>query len=174
MNINGLSYYIALEYCFLTLKPLWDFLENIIKYGNDIYSFDLEGPVQILYVYEIEGTDSLRVAYATDCYYEEECVTDNEVTMKYVYNDHHSLIFDIIVDKNKFVYEFYKELFTMFYNKETPDYHEFNDEEIIKESPFLRGYFGDLLDEEIALSVNPKTRDYPSIRVNYHGKYVVD
>ena len=158
--IDNKMYYLAIENSFTTLATLWKSLENIIKYGYEEYYFNLEGPMENIFMFLNDCKDEIRVIYIASGWYDE--IDNNNVsTLRYNYfMKADAFLFDIVVDKKKFVYEFYKELFSMFYNKETPEYHDCWGEKVIKESPFLRGYFGDLTDEYIYNSRNCLSKDY--------------
>ena len=167
MEIEGNVYYLMIFEYGEHLEKLWNFLENVIKFGYGECFYDIEGfSSQCLLAVQAER-DTMRVVYEAPYCFEKK--VENNLVIMSLKNAAPPLLFDIEVNKNKFVYEFYKELFVMFYNKELSAYHD-DGTAIIKESPFLRGYFGDLSDEEIVKSVNVETKEIKQDRLSELGR----
>lgn len=158
MNVDGkISYFTMFEWG-ETLTTLWAFLVSIVKYGYGECFYDIEGYLSpVLYAVSYDEKH-IRVIYSAPNCFDEIEHKDGSYFDVIEYPDW--VHFDIIIDKKKFIYEFYKELFTIYHKKGIPSYdiEPYNDS-IFEDEPFLRGYFGDLTDAVIFGSVNPKTKE---------------
>lgn len=169
--VNQKKYYLTIMLPLGKLSSLWTFLENISNNIETSMNVELEGPEELLYAFNTDNNDFIRLVYISNGWfinvenqYGEFCgiqqvLSDGKLKVQ----------FDIIVNRKQFILEFYKELYSIFYNKQIPQYDAVGQKNI-SGSQILREYFKDFDDNGLLILKNRNSKSVSDIEINWSNK----
>lgn len=165
MLVNKKKSYLSIILPLGELNLLWTFLEKLSNNIYDSINMELEGPEQFLYAFKTNDNNLIRLIHISNGWFANIRNKNNQLieVQQVLSADKYIVHFDIIINKKQFILAFYKELFTMFYDKQIRKYDEVG-QKIITESKILREYFQEMGNDDLLALKNRNSINVPNIK----------
>lgn len=165
MLVNKKKSYLSIILPLGELNLLWTFLEKLSNNIYDSINMELEGPEQFLYAFKTNDNNLIRLIHISNGWFANIRNKNNQLieVQQVLSADKYIVHFDIIINKKQFILAFYKELFTIFYDKQIRKYDEVG-QKIITESKILREYFQEMGNDDLLALKNRNSINVPNIK----------